>query len=198
MQKKESALGMRYQYIKTQFITAIEKGYVVELQEPSVILKAGVLVSLNSLFDTSSSTIELPTGEIIHRHPDAVVIITTNTNYEGCRRMNQSVLSRMNLIVDIDRLEPHVMAERAMKITGCNDRPMVMKMAETVYAIDDAYHDTMEGVCGMRELISWVQSYMICQDAIESAKYTVVSSFSSDREDREELCSNYLNVKFVA
>ena len=29
-----------------------------------------------------SGSITLPTGEIIQRHPDAVVVVTTNTSYE--------------------------------------------------------------------------------------------------------------------
>lgn len=187
-----------YRYIKTQLITAMEKGYLIEIQEPSVILKAGVLVSLNSLFDTSSSSIQLMTGETIYRHPDAVVVITTNTNYEGCRQMNQSVISRMNLVIDMDKIEADVMAERAIRITGCENKAMVKKMAQVIYDIDDTYRDSMDGVCGMRELISWVQSFMICEDAIEAAKDTVVSSFSVSRESRAELTSGFITNNFAA
>lgn len=198
--KKENAdsNGPSYRYIKTQLITAMEKGYLIEIQEPSVILKAGVLVSLNSLFDTSSSSIQLMTGETIQRHPDAVVVITTNTNYEGCRQMNQSVISRMNLVIDMDKIEPSVMAERALRITGCENKSIVNKMAQVIYDIDDTYRDSMDGVCGMRELISWVQSYMICEDAIEAAKDTVVSSFSVSRESRAELTSGFITSNFAA
>lgn len=39
---------------------------------------------------------------MIHRHPDAVVVVTTNVSYEGCRGVNQSVLDRMNLTQDIE------------------------------------------------------------------------------------------------
>lgn len=195
---KADSSGPSYRYIKTQLITAMEKGYLIEIQEPSVILKAGVLVSLNSLFDTSSSSIQLMTGEVIHRHPDAVVVITTNTNYEGCRLMNQSVISRMNLVIDMDKIEPHVMAERALRITGCENKTMVNKMAQVIYDIDDTYRDSMDGVCGMRELISWVQSFMICEDAIEAAKDTVISSFSANRESRAELTSGFIASNFAA
>ena len=195
---KADSNGQSYRYIKTQLITAMENGYLIEIQEPSVILKAGVLVSLNSLFDTSSSSIQLMTGETIQRHPDAVVVITTNTNYEGCRQMNQSVISRMNLVIDMDKIEPGVMAERAIRITGCENKAMVNKMAQVIYDIDDTYRDSMDGVCGMRELISWVQSFMICEDAIEAAKDTVVSSFSASRESRAELTSGFITNNFAA
>ena len=58
-------------------------------------MQPGVLVGLNSMLEQSGS-ITLPTGEIINRHPDAVVVVTTNISYEGCRGLNQSVIDRMS------------------------------------------------------------------------------------------------------
>ncbi len=39
----------------------------------------------------------------------------------------------------------------------------------------------------MRELISWVQSYMVCGDIREAARYTVLASASADAENRTEV-----------
>ena len=96
---------------------ALKHGYLVELQEPTTIIQPGVLVGLNSLLEQGGS-ITLPTGEVIHRHPDAVVVVTTNVSYEGCRGVNQSVLDRMNLTQDIELPAPEIMAQRAMSITA--------------------------------------------------------------------------------
>ena len=46
-----------------------------------------------------------------------------------------------------------------------------------------------DGCCGVRELISWVQSYMICGDLLEAARYTILSSVSADAENRAEIMS---------
>lgn len=81
-----------YTYVETDFIKALKHGYVIEVQEPSTIMQPGVLVGLNSLLEQEGS-ITLPTGEIIQRHPDAVVIVTTNVSYEGCRNMNRATRS---------------------------------------------------------------------------------------------------------
>lgn len=81
--------GQTYSYVETDFIKALKNGYVIEIQEPSTIVQPGVLVGLNSLLE-QSGTITLPTGEIIERHPDAVVVVTTNISYEGCRSMNRA------------------------------------------------------------------------------------------------------------
>ena len=39
----------------------------------------------------------------------------------------------------------------------------------------------------MRELISWVQSYMVIGDIREAARYTVLASASADAENRTEV-----------
>ena len=97
-------------YVETDFVKALKHGYLVEVQEPSTIIQPGVLVGLNSLLEQEGS-ITLPTGEIIRRHPDTVVIVTTNVSYEGCRQMNQSVVDRMSLVKDINLPEPEVMSD---------------------------------------------------------------------------------------
>lgn len=112
--------GQNYTYVETDFVKALKHGYLVEVQEPSTIIQPGVLVGLNSLLEQEGS-ITLPTGEIIRRHPDTVVIVTTNVSYEGCRQMNQSVVDRMSLVKDIELPEPEVMVQRAMAVTGCAD-----------------------------------------------------------------------------
>ncbi len=123
--------GQTYTYIETDFIKALKNGYVVEIQEPSTIMQPGVLVGLNSLLE-QDGTITLPTGEIIHRHPDAVVVVTTNISYEGCRDINQSVLDRMSLARDVELPTPEVMVQRAMSVTGATDEYMVSQMVSVV------------------------------------------------------------------
>lgn len=83
-----------FRYVDTPFVQALRYGYVVEIQEPTVIANPGVMVGLNSLLDRCNS-ITLPTGEVIRRHPDCVVIVTTNIGYEGCREMNRVTRSAL-------------------------------------------------------------------------------------------------------
>jgi len=49
----------------------------------------------------------------------------------------------------------------------------------------------------VRELISWVQSYMITNDAMEAARYTVLASVSSDPENRQEIENTCIQPKFA-
>ena len=128
------------------------------------------------------------------------MVVTTNNNYAGCRDMNQSVISRMNLIMDMEEPNVDTLTERTMKVTGCTDKAVVSNMASSIQEISERCRETMinDGSCGVRELISWVQSYMVCGNALEAAKYTVLSSVSSDPENRADILSSCLEQKFAA
>ena len=158
-----------------------------------------MLVGLNALLDRCAS-ITLTTGEVVHRHPDTVVVITTNNNYAGCRDMNQSVISRMNLIIDMEEPDVDTLTERTMKVTGCTDRTAVSEMATAIQEISEHCRETMinDGSCGVRELISWVQSYMVTGSILDAAKFTVLSSVSSDPDNRADIYSTCLEQKFAA
>ena len=84
-------------------------------------------------------------------------------------------------------------------ITGCSDQKLVRQMAEVVRDIQQRCRETMiqDGSCGVRELISWVQSAMILGNPFESALYTVISSASADPENREELINTCLEPIFA-
>lgn len=191
--------GQHFRYVETPLIQAIRNGYTIEIQEPTVIANPGVLVGLNGLLDRCASVV-LPTGEIVKRHPDTVVIVSTNTNYAGCRDLNQSIISRMNLVIDMEEPDTDTLVSRVVNITGCTDTGTVVEMARTMLEINEHCRETMitDGSCGVRELIAWVQSYMVSGSILESANYTVLSSASSDPENRAEIYSTCLEGKFAA
>ncbi len=190
--------GQTYSYVETDFIKALKNGYVIEIQEPSTIVQPGVLVGLNSLLE-QSGTITLPTGEIIERHPDAVVVVTTNISYEGCRGMNQSVLDRMSLVRDVELPEPEVMVQRAMSVTGATDEYQVSQMVQVVNDMAEycRKNSITDGSYGMRSLIDWIISAEFTGDVYHSALYTVISKATADEMDREALISTVLEPIFA-
>lgn len=177
-----------FHYVDTPLVEAIRNGYILEIQEPACIANPAVLVGLNGLLDQCKS-ITLPTGETVERHPDTVIVITTNVDYAGCRSMNQSLISRMNLVIDLDEPDEQTLVKRVMGITRCTDKSAVKKMAQIVHKIHEYCQETSirDGCCGVRELIAWVQSYMIIHDVSEAAKYTILSSASADASCRKEI-----------
>ena len=195
----ERTSQQKFKYVDTPLVEAIRYGYLVELQEPTVIANPGVLVGLNSLLDRCNSVF-LPNGEIINRHPDTVIVVTTNNDYAGCKQMNQSVISRMNLVIDLDEPDEDTLVERVLGITKCTDKSMVRIMARIVKSISEYCRENLitDGCCGVRELVSWVQSYMICGDVAEAATYTVLASISADAESRSEVESSCLEPLLAA
>lgn len=196
--QKEEQHGQRIRYVDTPLLEAIRHGYVCELQEPSCIANPGVLVGLNSLLDNCQA-ITLPTGERVERHPDTVIIVTTNSDYAGCRDINQSIISRMDLVYDMESPDLGIMVKRVMNVTGCTDEQEVTKMALVVRDIAERCRQTMitDGSCGMRELKAWVLSTMITKDAYESAMSTVIASASADPENRADLITTCLEKQYV-
>ena len=197
LMEKEDAGGQRIRYVDTPLVEAIRYGYVCELQEPSCIANPGVLVGLNSLLD-NCQVITLPTGERVQRHPDTVIVVTTNSDYSGCRDMNQSVISRMDLIYDMEAPDLNTMVKRVMNVTGFSDEQEATKMAIVVRDIAERCRQTMitDGSCGMREFKSWVLSTMVTKDPYESALSTIISSASADPDNRAELISACLEPQY--
>ncbi len=196
--ESESGSGQTYTYVETDFIKALKNGYVVEIQEPTVITQPGVLVGLNSLLEQTGS-ITLPTGEIIQRHPDTVVIVTTNITYEGCRGLNQSVVDRMSLVEDIELPSPEVMVQRAMAVTGATDEYQVSQMVQVVNDMSEYMRKNgiTDGTCGMRSLLDWIASTEITGDPYRSALSTILSKATADEEDRETLKTAILEPIFA-
>lgn len=190
--------GQTYTYTETDFIKALKNGYVIEIQEPSTIVQPGVLVGLNSLLE-QTGTITLPTGEVIKRHPDAVVVVTTNIEYEGCRGMNQSVIDRMSLVRDVELPTPEVMVQRAMSVTGATDEYQISQMVQVVNDLSEycRKNSITDGSYGMRSLIDWIVSSEITGDVYESALYTIISKATTDEVDREALVSAVLEPIFT-
>ena len=195
---EKQSCGQTFSYTETDFLRALKNGYVVELQEPTTIMQPGVLVGLNSLLEQEGS-ITLPTGEIIERHPDAVVVVTTNVDYEGCRGLNQSVVDRMSLIKDIELPTPEVMVQRAMSVTGETDEHQVSQMVNVVNSMAEycKKNSILDGSVGMRSLIDWIISTQITGDIYKSALSTIISKATTDEDARMALITNTLEQEFL-
>ncbi len=190
--------GQIYTYEETDFIRALKMGYLVEIQEPTVIVQPGVMVGLNSLLEQDGS-ITLPTGEVIERHPDSVIVVTTNIDYEGCRGMNQSTVDRMSLVMDIELPTPEVMVQRAMAVTGAVDEYQVSQMVQVVNDMAEfcRKNSITDGNVGMRSLLDWIISTEITGDPYRSALSTIISKATADEADRETLVTAILEPIFA-
>ncbi|WP_395520847.1 AAA family ATPase [Enterococcus faecium] len=174
--------AIHYSYYPSEIVRAIEKGYLLEIQEPTVIRDASVLVALNSALEPNGM-LNLPTG-IIRRHPDCVIVITTNRNYQGNRPLNESLRDRMQHAEKMDLPALEVMAERAMAKTMIQKQELLLKMAEIIRLLDEtARANAIKGVAGMRSYFYWANTYKQGQDLLQSIYPKVLYKLSTDPDE---------------
>lgn len=190
--------GKQFDFVESELIKGIRTPSLVEIQEPTVIAKAGVLVTLNSLLDDNEK-IKTATGEMVTRCPESVIVLTTNISYNGCRSMNQSVLSRMDGVIALSDISKKELVDRATKLENPkNDstrEKQITQMAEYFLKIrkylkengicDDAGGD---GIIDPRGFVSWVRAYLNTDlDLRESCRLTIVARTSlMDIEEQDE------------
>lgn len=178
-------------YVMSSLMKAVRYGGVIEIQEPSCIRDPGTMTVLNDILDPTS-IIEIPeTQESFRRHPNCIIILTTNLDYAGCRQINQSILSRMHFIKFIPSLNEkdyinRVSLDPKVKI----DTKLLQKMAKAyVKVVELAQTDSLYGDTSYRTFHSWVLLTQVLGNAVEAAENTVICKvdFSSDQEEKSKI-----------
>lgn len=173
---------IRYKYYPSEIVRAMEKGYLLEIQEPTVIRDASVLVALNSALEPNG-LLNLPTG-VVPRHPDCVVVITTNRNYQGNRPLNESLRDRMQHAEKMDLPTLEVMAERALGKTNIDQPDLLLKLAEIIRLLDEtAKANAIKGVAGMRSYFYWANTWKQGQDLLQTIYPKVLYKLTTDPEE---------------
>jgi hypothetical protein len=150
-----------FRYVYSNIAKAMKYGWIVEVQEPTVIQRPGVLTALNALTDDCGK-LDLANGETIYRHPDAIMIYTTNLNLEGCFEMNQSQKSRFSQRT-VDLPSEEELVSRLMQSTGYSNKEIAEKMVK-VYTLADNYAKSKaisDGAIDFRALQAWATANMI-------------------------------------
>ena len=185
------------------------EGLLLEIQEAALLKRESELCTINALLENVPGTsITLPTGKEIFRHPDSVFVFTTNMDYKGCKSLQQSVLSRCNIKREIKTPTAEVMAERALaqmktpKKFGAPkfQKRLVEKMARVCKEIASYSkdHDISDGVCGVRELNDWTKKALLLAKAdfseevtekhvVYAAWVTILEKCSQNPEEMEEI-----------
>lgn len=170
---------IQYKFYPSEIVRALEKGYLLEIQEPTVIRDASVLVALNSALE-QNGMLNIPTG-FVRRHPDCVVIITTNRNYQGNRPLNESLRDRMQHAEKMDLPELAVMVQRGIAKTSYPDKTTAEKMAEIIRLLDvTAKANAIKGVAGMRSYFYWLNAVKQGQDPFTAIDSKVLYKITTD------------------
>ena len=190
---KQNVATNGFVYVESELIKACRYGWLHEIQEPKVIRRPGVLVGLNELL-TTKGNITLPNGEVIKKHPNTVIIFTTNKDYAGCDAINASVLSRNAEFIKLKALTEDELVSRAIGVTGL-EKKWLQKMAKTIVAGQKFIEDNqiIDGVSGPRELFEWANNVKIVSQfeeiteeiIVEEAFTSFVNKISQNEDDFE-------------
>ena len=190
MKRCAAACSSGFRYVESPLVKAIRNGWVCEIP--------AVMPGLNGLLD-ETGCIVLPTGEMLHRHPDCVIVSTLNVDLEGCRPLNQAFLDRHHIIMDLVCPDDKIIVERIKKMTGCDDTINLQAMIDTMRQIAKvaASRGATDGnTNSMRQLASWVEAVMVTGDYKASAEWTIISGTTADPEVRAELANVVKNRAF--
>lgn len=174
--------------VESPIVEACKGPSVLEIQEPTIMERPATLAKLNALLDDTAA-IRLLNGDVIHRHPDTVIILTTNVGYIGCRQFNESVLSRMGMVQHREDMTKEQMIERAVRRTGFTNTDLLIKMAEIAVSIREyiCNEDIRGGVCEYREFEDWIWAFLVQKNILQAAADTVVAKASMNAEERSEI-----------
>ncbi|MCD7948613.1 MAG: hypothetical protein LUG13_10105 [Oscillospiraceae bacterium] len=187
----------RFKHVVSNYVKALDKGYIVEVQEISRIKNSGVLVGLNE-YDRAGAIIPLVDGSYTRRHKNALVIYTDNVGYNSCHPIDPSVIRRMALIIDSYDLPKETALERLAFNTGVRDGD-VLEKCYTVwdkikgFCVDKGITD---GSMSQSELEMWVLASKMdgFADLRQSCIECVVAKATNDREEQAELISSVVDL----
>lgn len=186
----------RFKLVASNYVKALSRGWIVEIQEMGRVRDPGVLVGLNE-YNEPGAIIPLADGGYVRRHPEALCIYTDNVGYASCRAVDQSVIRRMSLVIDSYEIPKATVLARVKYNTGMKDRQLLEKMY-TVWTRLVAYcksHDINEGSLSVAELENWAMCVSLdgnenlYQDCVDC----VISKITNDIDTQCEIKSAVLD-----
>ncbi|WP_123040694.1 AAA family ATPase [Cohnella candidum] len=182
VEQKSADEAVEYRFYPSEIVRAYQNGYLLEIQEPTVIRDAAVLMALNSALEPDGS-INLPT-EIVRRHPDFIAVITTNRGYAGTRPLNEALRDRVQHTEKMDLPAKETMIERAIAKTGYQDAKVLDLLADMIILLDKtARAHAIKGVAGMRSFFYWTDAVSAGASAKESLYHKVIYKITTDPDE---------------
>lgn len=189
-------------YTETELTKAIKNGWVIEIQEASVVKETAVHQIFNSLFD-GTELVQLPDGSMITPHPNFIAVFTTNVSYEGCNAMNQSFISRNQFVAEIQLPSKEETISRLKtqlnwpesKSTEAIDLAVQCMQKINEFLQEENLED---GSCDFRCIKDWLQMYLaynevgIKKSLLDLADYCIIPKATLDSEyhhDIRAICS---------
>lgn len=173
-------------YNYSEVVQAVEHGGLLELREIYT-MSPGVQVFLNGLLE--EGVLRLPNGKLIKRHPNCIIVGTTNVDYESCQNFDKSTDDRFQIQYMVEPMPKEQIIQVVMNKSGNDDKVLVDKLYDTYIKLRVAIEkEMMDSVATMRKLIEWAIhcKYM---DTVSASKMTILSGITKDKREQD----NFLN-----
>ena len=128
-----------YIFYLSEIVKAFVNGWLCEIQEPTCVRDAAVLMALNGALEPDGM-INLP-HKTVKRHPECIFVMTTNRSYEGCRPLNQSFRDRFSITERCELPEEAEVVSRLKKATGCKDTKFLKVLVQSMLALNKEMED---------------------------------------------------------
>lgn len=180
--------GVRYKYIPSEIVRAIQNGWILELQEPSCMLQQGMLSCLFDVLDKDSiGVLNTITGPI-KRHPDFMVLATTNRKYKGTKPLNEAARSRFQYFVKMETPSTEVIIQRVIKKVDMKDPELVREMTDVFQKlIDRAEEINATGAVTLRGLYAFADAIKRKKDPMFALEHYLLYSITTDDDELAEL-----------
>lgn len=187
----------RFKHVESNFVKALEKGYIVEVQEISRIKDSGVLVGLNE-YDRAGAIIPLVDGSHARRHKNALVVYTDNVGYNSCRPIDPSVIRRMAFIIDSYDLPKEKAIARLELNTDVHNHSILEKCYNVWEKIRAFCFDKgiTDGSISQSELEMWVMAVKMdgYSNYRQNCVECVIAKATNDMEEQEEIISSVVDL----
>lgn len=171
-----------YIQFPSEIVRAFEFGYLCEIQEPTCIRDAAVLMTLASALEPDG-VLNLST-RTVKRHPDCVIVLTTNPGYEGCRPLNQALRDRASIVKYVKMPEESELVKRLEKATSCKDKKFLRNVVKMINRFNDELNKMgIVASCSLRGGINFVTDVMDGFDLKESFYEDILYKITTNDED---------------
>lgn len=179
-------------FCESEVTRAIRNGGAVIFEEINF-AKPNYLSFLNSLLDDNGFVL-LDNNEYVKRHKNFRFIATMNNSYSGTKQMNEALLNRMDLMIQVPEM-PVEMIKKAL-LDESPDCEKYLNQIIEVYNRIQALVKSGESDCAIsvRNLLSWVRLAKY-EDYRSAAEKTIVGSAVNSEETRIAY-SDILNLFF--
>ncbi len=194
----------RFKHVESNFVKAMSRGYICEIQECSRIKDPGVLVGLNE-YDRPGAVIPLVDGSYTRRHKNAICMYTDNVGYASCRPLDNAVIRRFSFIEDSYEMSKADVLKRVKYNTRFDDNDLLNKMYDVWKAVDDycKKNEITEGSVSMTELERWVQCVQVSltlSEGLENELYencvkAVVAKATSNIDEQNDIRRAILDIR---